>query len=106
MGYALTIYQLYFFAKLCFRIASHSQEGEYNARNLARGGSRSSCDSRRSAWSGHRERVSPGKRCENWHVETQRGEVQVQSRPGPAPQSQTLKVEASGQGEKFTIEGV
>ena len=23
MGYALTIYQLYFFAKLCFRIASH-----------------------------------------------------------------------------------
>lgn len=26
--------------------------------------------------------------------------------PGPAPQSQTLKVEASGQGEKVTTEGV
>lgn len=26
--------------------------------------------------------------------------------PGPAPKSQTVKVEASGQGEKFTAEGV
>src|SRR6266850_5606034 len=62
--------------------ATHSQEGGYDALNLARGGSRSSCDSRSSGWSGHCERVSPGEQCENWHVETQRGEVQVQSRPG------------------------
>src|SRR2546426_426226 len=63
-------------------LTTHLQEGGYDALNLACGGFRSRCDSRRRAWSGHYARISPGERCENRHVETQCGEVQVQSRSG------------------------
>src|SRR5947209_5824221 len=65
-----------------YRLATHSQEGGYDVLNLACGDSRSSCDTRSRSGSGPRARVSPSEQSENRHVETQRGEVQVQSRPG------------------------
>src|SRR6267142_3037000 len=59
----------------------HSQAGGYDAFSLAHVGFRS----RGGSWSGpccsgHRERVSPGERSQSWFVETQRGEVYIQSR--------------------------
>src|SRR2546429_2393389 len=59
---------------------THWQE-ENAALTLAQGDSRRSPGPRRSSRSGHRQPVGSGERSKNWHIEAQRGEDPVQSRP-------------------------